>query len=517
MKSNNQYYISIYETVTGTPVIGHKSDNYLLKGIAECYGYTYTGSKCDFYYLRDISHSITGITYTEFYDNNRYLQDIADELYDGTLTSKRDNYLLRIISENITSPVGIPTQLNISVPSSITWSDDYTITGVLSYTDDNDQTQYIEYANVKLYVNNVDNGSATTNSSGQVTFTKQPVDMNEHTIKLVYDGDSTYSAVTSSTAIPTVDKETSVINLETPLNNTSIYSDGSITVSGTLGTGEDPFEPITGKTITIEYGSESTTATTGNDGAFSKTITPSSSCTITVSFSGDANYYTATSIQRNVTVNPVSMSVTADKSILSYVDTDSAILTATVSATTPTGRSLNVYNGETLLGAMTDNLDGTYEYEYESQGIGDVTLTVTDGTLLIQTCVIEDCIKYWDNLPNQDTVVNYTLPSSFKIEFTLYSTSVSQNPSASFIRFNNSSGGWIGKGSNYNGTISFFGTTFTTINSNIKYNYVLTYENGVATLTNGTTTKTSSQTLTKIYTLTSWNYGKMLIVKIKPL
>ena len=113
--------------------------------------------------------------------------------------------------------------------------------------------------------------------------------------------------------------------------------------------------------------------------------------------------------------------------------------------------------------------------------------------------------------------MNYNLPSEFKIEFTIYSPNVAQNPSAAFLRFNNSSGGWVGKGSNYNGSIYFFGTIIGEITSNREYDYVLTYQNGVATLSDGTTTKTSSQTLSKLYQLTSWNYGKLLIVKVKPL
>lgn len=150
------------------------------------------------------------------------------------------------------------------------------------------------------------------------------------------------------------------------------------------------------------------------------------------------------------------------------------------------------------------------------KGTGDLYIKANCGIIFTEIYV-QDCIKYWDTLPNADTIVNYNLPSEFKIEFTIYSPNVAQNPSAAFLRFNNSSGGWVGKGSNYNGTISLFGTTFSTITSNREYDYVLTYQNGVATLTDGTTTKTSSQTLSKLYQLTSWNYGKLLIVKVKPL
>ena len=155
---------------------------------------------------------------------------------------------------------------------------------------------------------------------------------------------------------------------------------------------------------------------------------------------------------------------------------------------------------------------------YLGKGTGDLYIKGICGVIFTEIYV-QDCIKYWDTLPNADTIVDYNLPSEFKIEFTIYSPNVAQNPSAAFLRFNSSNGVWVGKGSNYNGNIYFVGTTtvFSTINSNTEYNYVLTYENGVATLTDGTNTKSSTQTLTKLYTLVSWNYGKLLNVKVKPL
>ena len=134
-----------------------------------------------------------------------------------------------------------------------------------------------------------------------------------------------------------------------------------------------------------------------------------------------------------------------------------------------------------------------------------------------KTYSIEDCVKYWDTLPNADQDVQYSLPSRFKLEFTIFSPNLTQSPSVAFLRFNSSNGGFVGKGSNSSGTIYFFGTTFSTISANTDYEYSLSYENGSVTLTDGTTTKTSSQTLTSIYRISSWDNAKLKNIKIKPL
>lgn len=110
------------------------------------------------------------------------------------------------------------------------------------------------------------------------------------------------------------------------------------------------------------------------------------------------------------------------------------------------------------------------------------------------------------------------MPSSFKIEFGIYATQLNHGSSnVAFLRFNSSSGVFVGKGSNNNGTIYYFGQTVGTMTVNTDYDFVLTYENGSSSLTDGTTTKTSSNTLSKISGLSSWNYSYFKYIKLKPL
>ena len=134
-----------------------------------------------------------------------------------------------------------------------------------------------------------------------------------------------------------------------------------------------------------------------------------------------------------------------------------------------------------------------------------------------ETYAIEDCIRYWESVSGIVTI-NYSLPSEFQLDFTIYSTNILLDPSVAFFRFQSSTGIFIGKGSSTSANVQFFGTTFNQITeTNTDYNYSMTYKNGVATLTDGTTTQTSTKTLTKLYLLNSQGDSQLKNLKIKPL
>lgn len=162
-----------------------------------------------------------------------------------------------------------------------------------------------------------------------------------------------------------------------------------------LQTGE-----ITGATITFKKGNTTIgTGITDENGVATLQYTPGiNDCDTTLGFSavfeGTSHFESANSTSVNVTVNS-HLELTSNKNILSYADSDSAILTATLSSSQPTGRTINIYNDDTdiLLGSMTDNNDGTYTYTYHSAGVGDLTLRAeVSGSLLTKTFVVEDCL-----------------------------------------------------------------------------------------------------------------------------
>jgi len=165
------------------------------------------------------------------------------------------------------------------------------------------------------------------------------------------------------------------------------------------------------------------------------------------------------------------------------------------------------------------NTDGTGKADklYNSGGVGDIGFYAFSGTFSSERYIVEDCIRYWESVSGIVTI-NYSLPSEFQLDFTIRSTNILIDPSVAFFRFQSSSGTFIGKGSSNSANVQFFGSVFNQITeTNTDYNYSMTYENGVATLTDGTTTQTSTKSLTKLYLLNSQGDSQLKNLKIKPL
>ena len=223
------------------------------------------------------------------------------------------------------------------------------------------------------------------------------------------------------------------------------------------------------------------------------------------------------------------ITLTTNKSILSYADSESASLTATYSK--GAGYSLEVYNAVTgvKIGDMTDNNDGTYSYTYNSAGIGDISMTAVRSNDESNSITIEDCIKAgftgWTNITTGTDTYDYisasggsqvnpnlTLPSNFKITYKF--KNMNQN--------NDSSGTWlwqIGADSNNGLLIGHEGTDrririYSRISGSNTVrgteNYVYSYQtwtDAEITLNNGTMSITiGGKTLS--YSLSSTSYFK---------
>jgi len=92
-----------------------------------------------------------------------------------------------------------------------------------------------------------------------------------------------------------------------------------------------------------------------------------------------------------------SVSLTGDKSVLSYYDEDTLVLSATVldeDANPMEGESVVFKQGSTTLGTVQTGSDGVAQYTYASQGIGDTGFTAEVGSLVSETYRVEDCIFY---------------------------------------------------------------------------------------------------------------------------
>lgn len=91
---------------------------------------------------------------------------------------------------------------------------------------------------------------------------------------------------------------------------------------------------------------------------------------------------------------PALLTLVSNKSILSYVDSDTATLTATLTGDDVANKPIVFKNGNTVLDTVNTDSNGVATYTYSSQGAGDVTITAEYDNLS-DNVTIEDCY-YWN-------------------------------------------------------------------------------------------------------------------------
>lgn len=102
---------------------------------------------------------------------------------------------------------------------------------------------------------------------------------------------------------------------------------------------------------------------------------------------------------------PSTLTLTSDKSILSYHDRDTCTLTATLTGNDVANKTVEFFNGSTSLGTATTNSTGVATKTYTSQGIGDIEIFARVGTLVSEICSVEDCLRY--DLATSDKTSSY--------------------------------------------------------------------------------------------------------------
>ena len=158
---------------------------------------------------------------------------------------------------------------------------------------------------------------------------------------------------------------------------------------------------LTGATVKFYNGTTLLgTAITDLNGVATYTYTPSQlgNFTFHTVFEGTENFTNCTSNNVNITVinAPTSLVLQADKSILSHYDNDNCTLTATLydnNNTPMEGLSVVFKNGDIVLATIPTDSGGVATYTYNSQGVGDVTITA-ECMNLVQTYTLEDCNYY---------------------------------------------------------------------------------------------------------------------------
>lgn len=121
---------------------------------------------------------------------------------------------------------------------------------------------------------------------------------------------------------------------------------------------------------------------------------------------------------------PSTITITSDKTVLSYSDSDKATLTITVldeDDNPVQSQNVVIKNGSTVLDTVQTGNEGIVEYEYSAQGLGDVTLTIECGEVS-ETFTIEDCVAYDTTEYTSSQNKDIALPSNFEISVELMAT-----------------------------------------------------------------------------------------------
>lgn len=315
---------------------------------------------------------------------------------------------------------------------------------------------------------------------------------------------------------------------------------------------------LTGATVKFYNGTTLLgTAITDLNGIATYTYTPSQlgNFTFNTVFEGTENFTNCNSNNVNITVInvPTSLVLKADKSILSHYDNDNCTLTATLyddNNTPMEGLGVVFKSGDIVLATITTNSSGVAEYTYNSQGVGDVTITAKCMNLT-ETYELHDIYFYRGqeysltkssgSVLNQafDSNVALTLPSNCEISFEIYSTGgTSNNEHRLFIQPNSlyvvgtqpSKGLWVQNAgsSDINGQFGYRDSTTKTIDSGFsgfsinEYHTVKFVRTGTSVTCYFNDALKGAETINFLDDYTDWNFyfhiwnnGTMKIRNIK--
>jgi len=229
--------------------------------------------------------------------------------------------------------------------------------------------------------------------------------------KVEFEGDSNYEA-SSKTWNTVVSNFTD--NIVLSASSSSILVGGSSTLSATVT--DINGGVMRGQSVSFYDGNTLLgSATTDSSGVASVVFSGS----VVGVHSISARSYGVTSNTVNITVSDApsydGITLTSDKSVLSYHDSDSAVLSAQLMDGTSTasvsGVTVEFFKGSTSLGTAQTDSNGVATKTYNSTGEGDISLTASDGTLVSEICSIEDCFFYGLNT-NAFTIPSNTTFSS---------------------------------------------------------------------------------------------------------
>lgn len=295
----------------------------------------------------------------------------------NTSGSKTLTYTIDGVSSSASitvNKVSTTTTLSSS-PSSVTIGGTFVLSGTVSVGSSG--------LGVKLYKNNVLLDTLTTGSGGAFSTTLTASTVGTDSYYAEYEGDTTYASSTSSSVSVVISKKTPAISVSgggTITQGTTSYLTGSLSDNGTgISSASLELWELNGATATA-------TTTTLSDGSYSFTIPTSvvGNYTYYVQYDGDSTYNGVVSSDVSVSivssVGVGSVTLTGDKSVLSFKHDEECVLTATVydDSSTPVpleDMSVDFKIGSNVIGSAVTDSNGEAEYTYHSKGANTITIT----------------------------------------------------------------------------------------------------------------------------------------------
>jgi hypothetical protein len=218
--------------------------------------------------------------------------------------------------------------------------------------------------------------AVTLDSTGKATYTTSTLAPETHNLTAVYSGDSTYPTA-SGTASLTVTGLTASVNVAPATGTTSLAASLSVKVTVT-GSGATP-----SGTVTLSGGGYNSSIVSLSGGIATIMIPANSlsagSNTLTVNYSGDANYGPATGSATETVTTPLTPTITVTPAASTSVATSSLSVKVTVtgSGATPSGTVTLSGGGYTSAATALSGGIATIVIPANSLSAGNNTLTAS--------------------------------------------------------------------------------------------------------------------------------------------
>ena len=275
--------------------------------------------------------------------------------------------------------------------------------------------------NVDVYIDDEISGNVTSDTNGVCRFNVNQL----CTVKFVYGELESNSVVIDKSQIYTLSIET---------DKQSLFTDESVTVTGILTVDGEVYAD---QSIALYDGSSLIdTVVTDSNGEYTKTVSGLSAGVH--SFRTVYAHVRSSRVLVTVNAHSYSLSVASTKDILSYADSESATLTATLldNNVAVAGETLSyvIKHGATIINSGTGTTDsnGEISFNYTATGVGDVTVEVDYGSLLQETFVIQDCDYYADSTK----ISNWNNVSSGGTQFKVSTYSIGLSDFSVEMKFN---------------------------------------------------------------------------------